>query len=211
MPARTFAVLLGLTVALGAAVAQTTPPAAGTARQAVATFAGGCFWCMEPPFDRLKGVASTTSGYIGGRVDNPTYRQVSAGGTGHAEAVQVVYDPAQVSYAQLLRVFWRNVDPLVKDRQFCDSGDMYRTAIFTHDAEQRRQAEASKQELEKSGRFKQPIVTEIVDATRFYPAEDYHQDYYLKNPTQYKFYRWNCGRDQRLKELWGAEAGGETS
>jgi len=211
MPARTFAVLLGLTVALGAAVAQTAPPAAATAKRSVATFAGGCFWCMEPPFDRIKGVASTTSGYIGGRVDNPTYRQVSSGGTGHTEAVQVVYDPAQVSYAQLLHVFWRNVDPLVKDRQFCDRGDMYRTAIFAHDPEQRRLAEASKQELEKSGRFKQPIVTEIVDAPRFYAAEDYHQDYYLKNPTQYKFYRWNCGRDQRLKELWGAEAGGETS
>jgi peptide-methionine (S)-S-oxide reductase len=166
---------------------------------------------MEPPFDKIDGVLSTTSGYIGGHVPNANYQQVSAGGTGHAEAVEIVYDPAKVSYAQLLRVFWRNIDPLAKDRQFCDSGDQYRSAIFVHGEEQKRLAEASKQELVASGRFKQPIVTQIVPAGPFYKAEDYHQDFYLKNPTKYKFYRWNCGRDQRLKELWGAEAGGETS
>lgn len=180
-------------------------------KTAVATFAGGCFWCMEPPFDKIAGVISTTSGYTGSSVPNPTYKQVSAGGTGHAEAVQVVYDPARVSYEHLLRVFWRNIDPLAKDRQFCDSGDQYRSAIFVHDGEQKRLAAASKKALEAAGRFRQPIQTEIVPAGPFYPAEDYHQDFYLKNPTKYKFYRWNCGRDQRLKELWGAEAGGETS
>jgi peptide-methionine (S)-S-oxide reductase len=207
---RALALATVLAVGSGAAIAQ-APPATASAREAVAIFAGGCFWCMEPPFDKIKGVVSTTSGYIGGRVENPTYKQVSGGGTGHAEAVQIVYDPAQVNYEQLLHVFWRNIDPLAKDRQFCDRGTEYRSAIFVADAEQRRLAEASKQALEKSGRFKAPIQTQVVDASRFYKAEDYHQDYYLKNPVQYKFYRWNCGRDQRLKELWGAEAGGETS
>jgi len=186
---------------------QSSPPA----KTEMATFAGGCFWCVESDFDKVPGVLSTTSGYIGGRVPDPGYQRVSAGGTGHAEAVQVVYDPAQVSYAQLLHVFWRNIDPLAKDRQFCDSGDQYRSAIFVHGPEQRKLAEASKKELEQSGRFKQPIVTQIAEAGAFYKAEDYHQDYYLKNPTKYKFYRWNCGRDQRLKELWGNEAGGHTS
>jgi peptide-methionine (S)-S-oxide reductase len=200
-----------LALALGGAAAQAPMPAATPAKTAVATFAGGCFWCMEPPFDRIKGVVSTTSGYIGGRTENPTYRSISGGGTGHAEAVQVVYDPAEVSYERLLSVFWRNIDPLAKDRQFCDRGSQYRSAIFAHDAEQRQRAETSKAALEASGRFKSPIQTQVVDAAKFYPAEDYHQDYYLKNPVQYKFYRWNCGRDQRLKELWGSEAGGETS
>lgn len=204
-------------LAAGAAVAaaQTSPPntsaAPAASTRAVATFAGGCFWCVESDFDKVKGVISTTSGYIGGKVPNATYQQVSAGGTGHAEAVEVVYDPAQVTYQRLLHVFWRNVDPLAKDRQFCDTGDQYRTAIFVHDDEQKRLAEASKKELQESGRFKQPIQTQIAQAGPFYKAEEYHQDYYLKNPTKYKFYRWNCGRDQRLKELWGAEAGGETS
>lgn len=203
--------LLVLAATLGPAVAQNASPPAATAQTAVATFAGGCFWCVEADFDKVKGVISTTSGYIGGRVPNATYQQVSAGGTGHAEAVEVVYDPAQVSYERLLHVFWRNIDPLVKDRQFCDSGTPYRSAIFVHGEEQKRLAEASKKAIETSGRFKQPIVTQIVAAGPFYKAEDYHQDYYLKNPSKYKFYRWNCGRDQRLKELWGAEAGGETS
>lgn len=176
-------------------------PAADKA--AVAIFAGGCFWCMEPPYDKLPGVISTTSGYIGGRVANPTYEQVSAGRTGHTEAVQVRYDPTKVTYAKLLEVFWRNIDPLAVDRQFCDVGSQYRSEIFYTDAEQRRLAEASKRALEKSGRFDQPIATKITAASTFYPAEGYHQDYYEKNPVRYKFYRWNCGRDQRLQELWG--------
>ncbi|RJX35355.1 MAG: peptide-methionine (S)-S-oxide reductase [Desulfarculus sp.] len=169
---------------------------------ALATFAGGCFWCMEPPFDKLPGVIATTSGYAGGHKKDPTYEEVSAGGTGHAESVQVTYDPAKVTYAQLLRVFWRNIDPMVKDAQFCDHGSQYRTAIFYHDAEQKRLAEQSRDELLKSGRFKK-IYTQIVPAETFYPAEKYHQDYYKKNPLRYKFYRYNCGRDQRLKEIWG--------
>jgi peptide-methionine (S)-S-oxide reductase len=174
--------------------------------QAVAIFAGGCFWCMEPPYDELEGVLATTSGYAGGSKVDPTYREVAAGGTGHAEVVQVTYDPAKVSYEELLEVFWRNVDPLDAGGQFCDRGDQYRTAILVQDEEQRRLAEQSKQALEDSKRFDQPIVTEIVDAGDFYPAEDYHQDYYEKNPIRYKFYRWNCGRDQRLTELWGEQA-----
>jgi peptide-methionine (S)-S-oxide reductase len=201
--------LLALAATLGPAAAQNAPPA--PSQTATATFAGGCFWCVEADFDKVKGVISTTSGYIGGKVPNATYSQVSAGGTGHAEAVEIVYDPAQVSYERLLYVFWRNIDPLVKDRQFCDAGNPYRTAIFVHGDEQKRLAEASKKAIEDSGRFKQPIQTQIVPAGPFYKAEDYHQDYYLKNASKYKFYRWNCGRDQRLKELWGAEAGGETS
>ena len=173
--------------------------------QALATFAGGCFWCMEPPFDKLDGVLATISGYIGGSTADPSYEQVSAGDTGHVEAVQVTYDPAKVSYEELLEVFWRNVDPIDAGGQFCDRGDQYRTAIFVHDEEQRRLAEASKQALEGSGRFEQPIVTEIEQAGPFYPAEDYHQDYYEKNPLRYKFYRWNCGRDARLEQLWGEQ------
>lgn len=181
----------------------TTKPAGNTA---VATFAGGCFWCMEPPYDKTPGVISTTSGYTGGTLENPTYHQVSDGGTGHAEAVEVVYDPAVVGYEKLLEIFWHNIDPLAKDRQFCDSGHQYRTAIFYHDAEQKRLAEESKAKLEAEGKFQAPIETEIVAAGAFYPAEDYHQDYYMKNPLRYKYYRWNCGRDQRLKYLWGDEA-----
>jgi peptide-methionine (S)-S-oxide reductase len=173
---------------------------------AKATFAGGCFWCMEPPYDKLDGVVSTTSGYIGGRTQNPTYEAVSAGGTGHAEAVEIVYDPAKVSYAKLLDVFWRNIDPTVRNRQFCDVGDQYRSAIFYHDAEQKRLAEASKAALAKSKPFPQPIVTEIVPAGVFTAAEAYHQDYYVKNPLRYKYYRYRCGRDQRLEELWGKPA-----
>ena len=195
-----FAVLLA---AAGLAVAQTPPqPAAG---QAVATFAGGCFWCTEADFDKLKGVVATTSGYIGGKVPNPSYERVSAGGTGYAEAVEVIYDPQQVSYAQLLAFYWRTVDPTVKDRQFCDRGDQYRTAIFVRNAEERKLAEASKEKV--AAELKQPIYTQIVDATPFYTAEDYHQDFYKKNPTKYKFYRWNCGRDQRLEQLWGKPKG----
>ena len=174
--------------------------------RAVATFAGGCFWCMEPPFDKLDGVLATTSGYTGGSKVDPTYEEVSAGGTGHFEAVQVTYDPAKVSYDRLLEVFWRNVDPLDAGGQFCDRGEQYRTAIFVHDEEQRRLAEQSKQALVDSKGFDGPIVTEIVTAGPFYPAEEYHQDYYEKNPLRYKFYRWNCGRDQRLAQVWGEQA-----
>ena len=176
-----------------------TPPAAKTA---IATFAGGCFWCMESDFDKVSGVIRTTSGYIGGKTPDPTYQQVSAGGTGHAEAIQIVFDPAKVTYAQLLDVFWRNIDPLAKDRQFCDSGDQYRSAVFFHDEAQRRLADASLKKIAAQFAPRQ-VHTQVAAATRFYPAEDYHQDYYLKNPTRYKFYRWNCGRDRRLEELWG--------
>jgi peptide-methionine (S)-S-oxide reductase len=185
------------------------PPAVKTDKAALAkaTFAGGCFWCMEPPFDKLDGVVSTTSGYAGGKEKNPTYEQVSAGTTGHAEVVQVVYDPAKVSYEKLLQVYWHNVDPLTVDRQFCDGGHQYRTAILYHDAEQKRLAEASKRALEASRKLPGPIVTEIVPLTAFYPAEEYHQDFYVKSPLRYKTYRAGCGRDRRLEDLWGEQAG----
>ncbi len=169
-----------------------------------ATFAGGCFWCMQPPFDKLDGVISTTSGYIGGQKKNPTYEEVSSGRTGHTEAVQVVYDPKKVSYEKLLEVFWRNTDPTVKDQQFCDVGSQYRTGIFYHSDDQKRLAEASKSALDKNKPFKGAIMTEITRAAEFYPAEDYHQDYYLKNPVRYKFYVNGCGRYARLKQLWGS-------
>jgi peptide-methionine (S)-S-oxide reductase len=171
-------------------------------KTATAIFAGGCFWCVEADFDKVAGVLSTTSGYIGGSVKNPTYTQVSAGGTGHAEAVKVVYDPAKVTYAKLLDVYWHNVDPLAKDKQFCDSGDQYRTAIFYTDDEQKKLAEETKQQV--AAKFApRTVYTQIVQAGPFYDAEDYHQDYYKKNEARYKFYRWNCGRDQRLEQLWG--------
>ena len=172
---------------------------------AVATFAGGCFWCTEADFDKVPGVISTTSGYTGGTVANPSYEQVSSGGTGHAEAVEVAYDPSKVSYEKLLAYFWRHIDPLVKDAQFCDHGEQYRSAIFVRNDEERKLAEASKKQVEAE--LKQPIYTQIVAAGPFYKAEDYHQDFYRKNPTKYKFYRWNCGRDQRLEQIWGAAKG----
>jgi peptide-methionine (S)-S-oxide reductase len=175
--------------------------------QAVATFAGGCFWCMEPPYDKLPGVVATISGYMGGNKVNPTYEEVSSGTTGHAEVVHVIYDPAKVSYDKLLEVFWVNVDPTVRNRQFCDSGTQYRTAVFYHDEAQRKAAEASKSALERTKPFKDPIVTPIEMAGPFYPAEDYHQDYYSKNPVRYQLYRSGCGRDARLKQLWGDRAG----
>ncbi|MGH7385691.1 MAG: peptide-methionine (S)-S-oxide reductase MsrA [Candidatus Rokuibacteriota bacterium] len=168
---------------------------------AKATFAGGCFWCMEPPFDELAGVVSTTSGYTGGRTANPTYEQVSSGRTGHTEAVEVVYDPRKVTYAQLLEVFWRNIDPLTANAQFCDAGSQYRAGIFVHDETQRRMAEESKRAVAQ--RLEKPIVTEVVAAAKFWPAEEYHQDYYKKNPVRYHFYRTGCGRDQRLEAIWG--------
>jgi len=184
----------------GAAVAQSPGPEPSAAK-GLATFAGGCFWCVEADFDKVPGVISTTSGYTGGTVVDPTYQRVSAGGTGHAEAVEIVYDPAKVTFDKLLDVFWHNHDPLTKNAQFCDHGEQYRAAIFYHDEEQRRLAEASKQAVQ--ARFRQPIQTEITPAGPFYKAEDYHQDYHLKNPIRYKFYRYNCGRDQRLEALWG--------
>ncbi len=182
------------------------PSAVAGADTAVAIFAGGCFWCMEGPFDALPGVVSTTSGYTGGSDPNPTYERVSSGSTGHVEAVEVVYRPGQVSYQELLEVFWQNVDPLDAGGQFCDRGPTYRSEIFVLDAEQRRLAEASKRALEDSNRFDQPIVTPIRDAVAFHPAEEYHQDYYRKNPIRYRYYRSGCGRDRRLEALWGAAA-----
>jgi peptide-methionine (S)-S-oxide reductase len=175
---------------------------AHAATLAKATFAGGCFWCMEKPFDELPGVMSTTSGYTGGQTVNPSYRQVSSGKTGHAESVQVMYDPAQVNYEKLLDVFWHNVDPLDAGGQFCDRGNQYRTSVFVYDEQQQKLAEQSKAALEKFG--VQPIATEIVLAGEFYPAEDYHQNYYKTNPLKYRFYRASCGRDRRLTQVWGA-------
>jgi peptide-methionine (S)-S-oxide reductase len=195
----------------GGATAQTKPVEQPARPTATAIFAGGCFWCVEADFDKVPGVISTVSGYTGGQRTNPTYEQVSSGGTGHAEAVKVVYDPARVTYARLLDVFWRNIDPITADAQFCDHGRQYRSAIFIGSNEEKSIAEASKAALQASGRFKVPIVTEIVAASTFYPAEEYHQDYYIKNPIKYKFYRATCGRDARLRELWGNEAGGHSS
>jgi peptide-methionine (S)-S-oxide reductase len=189
-----FAVWLAL--GAGAEAQQSEPP-----KTAIATFAGGCFWCVEADFDKVPGVIRTTSGYTGGHTEEPSYEEVSRGGTGHAEAVQVVFDPAKVSYEKLLDAFWHNIDPLAKNRQFCDHGDQYRTAIFYHDETQHRLAEQSKAAVQ--ARFKSPVVTKVTAAGPFYNAEEYHQDYYLKNPIRYKFYRFNCGRDARLEELWG--------
>ncbi len=186
-----------LVVAAGVAFAQSNAP-----RQAVATFAGGCFWCVEADFDKVDGVISTTSGYIGGKLENPTYNQVVTGSTGHTEAVEIVFDPSKVSYQKLLDVFWRNHDPLAKSRQFCDSGEQYRAGIFYHNDEQKRPAEETRKAVQM--KFAPRVVhTEVTKATTFYKAEDYHQDYYRKNPVRYSFYRFNCGRDQRLEELWG--------
>ena len=193
--------LLWLAVALPAAQAQAQAQAQMAPAKAI--FAGGCFWCVEADFDKLPGVLSTTSGYIGGKVANPTYQQVTTKTTGHAEAVEIVFDPAKVSYEQLLEHYWRTIDPTTKDRQFCDSGSPYRTAIFAVDAAQLKAAQASLEALDKSKPFKEPIVTQIALAGPFYAAEDYHQDYYKKNPVRYQYYRTSCGRDARLKQLWG--------
>jgi peptide-methionine (S)-S-oxide reductase len=201
--------VLMLTAAL--VFAQTTPGPTeaakpGEAPLAVATFAGGCFWCMEPPFDAIDGVVSTVSGFMGGKTKSPTYHQVTAGGTGHIEVVHITYDPNKVSYGRLLEVYWRNVDPYDAGGQFCDRGESYTTAIFTHTEEQKKLAEESKAELVRSGPFKQPIVTVVRDAGPFTAAEAYHQDYYIKNPLRYKYYRYSCGRDQRLEAIWGKKA-----
>ena len=176
------------------------------AKQAVATFAGGCFWCVEEVYDAVPGVISTTSGYMGGTKKNPTYEEVSAGVTGHTEVVQVVYDPSKVTYERLLEVFWRNIDPTVKNRQFCDAGTQYRSEIFVHDDAQRKAAEASKATIEKTKPFKEPIVTPVTSAGEFYAAEEYHQDYHRRNPVRYKYYKTGCGRDARLQQLWGKAA-----
>ena len=168
-----------------------------------AIFAGGCFWCVESDFDKVPGVTETISGYIGGREHNPSYKQVAAGKTGHTEAVKITFDPQQVSYKELLKIFWLSIDPTTKNSQFCDHGKQYRTGIFYTSAEQKQLAEASRNKLTTTKPFKEPIVTEITQATQFYRAEEYHQDFYTKNPIRYKLYRYNCGRDQRLEQLWG--------
>jgi peptide-methionine (S)-S-oxide reductase len=197
-------VVLAVASALGAdPPRQDQKPASPTTARAV--FAGGCFWCMEAPFDKVPGVKSTTSGFAGGQLKNPTYEQVSAGSTGHAESVQVVYDPRKVTYAQLLDIFWHNIDPLDGGGQFCDRGNQYRSAIFYGNDEEKREAEESKARVQT--RLGRPVATQIVPASPFYPAEEYHQDFYLRNPVRYHQYRQGCGRDQRLKQLWGDEAG----
>ena len=199
----TLVLLLGLLPSLVSAQ-QTNEKAMPAASQyKVAIFAGGCFWCTEADFDKVSGVIKTVSGYIGGHLKNPSYRQVSAGGSGHTEAVQITYDPGKVRYKQLLDVFWPSIDPTTPNRQFCDRGSQYRTGIFTLNTRQHKLALASKTALENTKPFKAPIVTEITRAGKFYAAEDYHQDYYKKNPIRYKYYRYSCGRDSRLKTLWG--------
>jgi peptide-methionine (S)-S-oxide reductase len=198
--------LVRLVVSLVAALT-VVAGAAPAAERATATFAGGCFWCMERPFEDLPGVLSVTSGFTGGHAKDPTYDQVSAGKTGHAEAVQIVFDPAKITYEELLDVFWHNVDPLTPNAQFCDRGSQYRSAIFYEGEAQQKAALASKKKIEDSKRFDKPVATEIVAASTFYPAEEYHQDFYKKNPVRYLSYRTGCGRDRRLHELWGDAAG----
>jgi methionine-S-sulfoxide reductase len=193
---------LALFAGIYAAAAQTTPPKS-EGQTATAIFAGGCFWCVEEAFEKVPGVVSAVSGYIGGQVANPTYEQVSSGRTGHTEAVQVTYDPAKVSYSQLVDWFWRNIDPTDARGQFCDKGSQYRSGIFYRNEEQKKVAEASKAALQASGRFKEPITTEIAAAGPFYAAEDYHQDYYKKNPQRYQYYKYGCGRAKRLEQIWG--------
>ncbi len=192
--------LLAVTMTISSADETSVAPGNDTA---VATFAGGCFWCMEGPFDKLEGVISTTSGYAGGHTKNPTYKQTSTGKTGHTEAVQIVYDPEQVSYEKLLDVFWHNIDPTTADQQFCDRGSQYRSEIFYHDDEQKQMAEASKATLEINKPFREPILSQVSKASTFNAAEDNHQDYYKKNPIRYRYYRHGCGRDKRLEQLWG--------
>lgn len=192
----TFAAALAM-----AGCAEAAPAPQGSGQRAVAVVAGGCFWCTEADFDKLPGVLETVSGYTGGRVPNPTYEQVSAGDTGHIEAVRIVYDPARISYPRLLAHLFRTVDPLDGGGQFCDRGYQYRSAVFVADARQRKIAEATR--ARAAALLEKPVATLILPAGKFYPAEGYHQDYYKKNPAKYRFYRWNCGRDQRLKDVWG--------
>ena len=195
--------LFAILFAAGAVLLASPPP-----ERATAVFAGGCFWCEETAFEGLPGVLAVTSGYTGGQTKNPTYEQVSSGGTGHAESVEVAYDPSKTSYEKLLEVFWHNVDPFQKDGQFCDHGTQYRSAIFYKDEAQRKAAEESRRKLEEDPKFKGKIVTQIVPVSTFYPAEEYHQDFYKKNPVRYREYRLGCGRDARLKQIWGDAAGG---
>ena len=201
-----FGLFLVSLLAVGVAgAANDAKPGADGRKLEKATVAGGCFWCMEEALDKVDGVVSTTSGYTGGRTKNPTYEDVSAGGTGHAEAVEILYDPTKVTYARILDVFWRNIDPTTPNAQFCDHGNQYRSAIFYHDETQKRPAEESKKKLTQSKSFKEPIATEIAPASEFYAAEEYHQNFYEKNPLRYKVYKFNCGRTQRLQELWGSK------
>ncbi len=195
-------VLVWVVMVFGSWTLHSTGPATA-ATPGKAYFAGGCFWCMEEVFEKVEGVLSVTSGYMGGTVANPSYEEVSAGRTGHAESVEVVYDQAKVSYQTLLEAFWRNVDPITPNAQFCDHGSQYRSAIFFQTDEEKRAADSFRQAIEQSKRLNGPIVTQIVPAAQFYPAEEYHQDFYKKNPVRYKFYKYNCGRAQRLEELWG--------
>jgi peptide-methionine (S)-S-oxide reductase len=195
-------IVLASSIAFSANVLAQAKPAAQSA-YAKATFAGGCFWCMEEVYEKVPGVVSAVSGYMGGRTKNPTYEQVSTGGTGHAEVVQVEYDPRKVTYEKLLDAFWRNVDPTQRDGQFCDHGSHYRSAVFYHNEEQKKAVDASRAALEKSKPFKGDIVTQIAPAAEFYPAEEYHQDYYKKNPVRYKVYKTGCGREARLQAVWG--------
>jgi peptide-methionine (S)-S-oxide reductase len=197
------AALAGACLVIGLGLTLFHPERSAATNPAKAYFAGGCFWCMEEAFEKVEGVLTAVSGYMDGTVANPTYEQVSAGGTGHAESVEVTYDPAKVSYEKLLDEFWRNVDPLTSNAQFCDHGNQYRAAIFPSTTEEQKLAEASRKRLEESKRFHSPIVTQIVPASTFYQAEEYHQDFYKKNPVRYKFYKFNCGRTQRLEEVWG--------
>jgi len=204
--ARIVMLVIGLLAAWPVAAKDADPSARARQLETV-TFAGGCFWCMEEAFEGMEGIISVTSGYTGGHKANPSYEEVSAGGTGHAEAVEILYDPTKVGYSKLLEMFWRNIDPTTPDRQFCDQGNQYRAAIFYHDEQQRKLAEESRKAVEASKPFKGAIVTQIVPASTFYAAEDYHQDFYKKNPIRYKFYKYNCGRAQRLEELWGVGKG----
>ncbi|MCZ6812776.1 MAG: peptide-methionine (S)-S-oxide reductase MsrA [Alphaproteobacteria bacterium] len=197
---------LSLAVAAAALAAQENVAPAVPKGADIAIFAGGCFWCVEADFDGVPGVLGTVSGYTGGALKNPTYETVTAGGSGHREAVRIVFDPKLVSYAKLVEVFWRSVDPTDDGGQFCDRGESYKTAIFAKSPEHKRIAEASKERLQKSGVLKRPVVTPIEAAGAFYPAEGYHQDYYKKNPIRYNLYRYGCGRNARLKELWGRQA-----
>ena len=196
-------VLILAVLLIGAWNLPSASKAASEATLGKAYFAGGCFWCMEEAFEKIEGVLSATSGYMGGTVANPSYEDVSSGRTGHAESIEVVYDPAKVSYQKLLDAFWRNVDPITPNAQFCDHGSQYRSAIFFQTDEEKRESDTSKQAIEQSRRFKEPIVTQIVMASQFYPAEEYHQDFYKKNPVRYNFYKYSCGRAKRLEELWG--------
>ena len=209
---RSFGALIGvalatLAVLVGSALAQTPAPAPKTADATeLATFAGGCFWCVEADFDKLDGVLATFSGFMGGKTANPTYNQVTGGGTGHLEVVQITFDPKKVTYQKLVDYFWRHIDPYDAGGQFCDRGDSYRTAVFAHTAEQKKIAVATKEMLEKNGPLKQTIATEIRDAGAFTAAEDYHQDFYKKSPIRYNSYRLGCGRDARIETIWGKKA-----